>query len=214
MRKTNLTIALGVLLVGVGVAAAKGSSQRAVKQTFDSYTRALKARDGRTAAELVDRDTLAYFDQMRQHALRSRAQTVKGLNVMDKLMVLSIRAQLGAARLRTTSGKQFFALTVSRGMVAKNPGANQPLGLVTVRGNDAEAAIAVPPASPVKPRWHFRKENGRWKLRLVPLLRMVAPYMKQMLRNIDPDENAALLKIIKMVATKPVRPVGPALWNP
>lgn len=107
----KLAIALPLLL---GTQPPGPSADEAgVRKAFAQYRTALMKKDGASAADAVDTETLAYDDKMRGMALSAEADSVKKLGFLDRLMVLRLRRDVQLEKLRTAysrlnSGYGFF----------------------------------------------------------------------------------------------------------
>ena len=210
----NLSFAIAVLwLSGCVLPVIPGSDesvdQQSARQTFNAYKYALLNDLGPEAADLIGEKTLRHYDQLRQLALTADANDLKDLPSFNRLLVLAIRHNVAAPQLRKMQGKEIFAYGVKNQWVAKESVAPFELGTVNVYGNYASAEIlqrgnAIP--------WsiEFRKENGAWRINLLPLLERVSRERSAWL-NTYQDENKAIVAIIEQMSG---RKVDAAIWTP
>ena len=73
--------------------------EAAVRATFEAYRQALMAGDGETAAALVDRDTGAYFGELKRLALEGSEEEVRQRTFVDRLLVVAFRHQFAGEEL-------------------------------------------------------------------------------------------------------------------
>ncbi len=183
--------------------------QQAVRQIFSAYKYALLNDLGPEAADLISEKTLRHYDQLRQLALSADANELKELPSFNRLVVLAIRHNVAAAALRKMQGKDIFAHGVKNQWVAKDSVAPFELGNINIYGNYAGGDISFSGSS-ARSQLEFRKENGVWRLNLMPLLERVGRDRSAQL-NSNQDENKAILGIIEQMSG---RKVDAGIWTP
>ena len=183
--------------------------QQAVRQIFSAYKYALLNDLGAEAADLISEKTLRHYDQLRQLALTGDANELKELPSFNRLVVLAIRHNVAAIMLRKMQGKDIFAYGVKNQWVAKDSVAPFELGNINIYGNYAGGEISLNGSSG-NSQLEFRKENGVWRLNLMPLLERVGRERSAQL-NSYPDENKTIVGIIEQMSG---RKVDPGIWTP
>lgn len=183
--------------------------QQAVRQIFSAYKYALLNDLGPEAADLVSEKTLRHYDQLRQLALAGDANELKELPSFNRLVVLAIRHNVAAPALRKMQGKDIFSYGVKNQWVAKDSVAPFELGNINIYGNYAGGDISFSGSS-TNSQLEFRKENGVWRLNLMPLLERVGRERSAQL-NSNQDENKAILNIIEQMSG---RKVDAGIWTP
>ena len=183
--------------------------QQAVRQIFSAYKYALLNDLGPEAADLVSEKTLRHYDQLRQLALAGDANELKELPSFNRLVVLAIRHNVSAPALRKMHGKDIFSYGVKNQWVAKDSVAPFELGNINIYGNYAGGDISFS-GSTTSSQLEFRKENGVWRLNLMPLLERVSRERSAQL-NSNQDENKAILGIIEQMSG---RKVDAGIWTP
>lgn len=183
--------------------------QQAVRQIFSAYKYALLNDLGPEAADLISEKTLRHYDQLRQLALTGDATELKELPSFNRLVVLAIRHNVAAVTLRKMQGKDIFAYGVKNQWVAKDSVAPYELGNINIYGNYAGGDISINGSS-ANSQLEFRKENGVWRLNLMPLLERVSRDRSAQLNSYQ-DENKAILSIIEQMSG---RKVDPGIWTP
>jgi len=183
--------------------------QQAVRQIFSAYKYALLNDLGAEAADLVSEKTLRHYDQLRQLALAGDANELKELPSFNRLVVLAIRHNVAAPALRKMQGKDIFAYGVKNQWVAKDSVAPFEMGNINIYGNYASGDISIT-GSTTTSQLEFRKENGVWRLNLMPLLDRVSRDRSAQLNSYQ-DENKAILGIIEQMSG---RKVDAGIWTP
>ena len=115
---------LFLLLVFTQLASAQKKEEKKVRQTFESYKSAIMFDKGEQAAEYVDKHTIDYYSEMLNHTLYSDSAEIAALNLMDRLMVFSIRHRSPKETIVSLDGKGLLVYSINEGMVGKSSVAN------------------------------------------------------------------------------------------
>jgi hypothetical protein len=180
---------------------------------WNEYRRCLVARDGTSALAVLTPETFAEYERLRRLSLElTRAELVQA-DLMDRVVVLSVRARLTGAELRAMTGRELLRLSIDRGWV----GSNLPnsVKLKRVEGRVAYVAFVengeeMPFEIPM-----LRQSGSRWGVDLVELSRLVRPAMQQLLTRLaeqhGTDLNGALILIIeRLIGQAPPE----SIWDP
>ncbi len=209
MKRLLLAVMCAAAVGVLPAPAAAGDDESAIKATFNRYKAAVLAKNGKAAVAVVDAKTLAYYARMRRDALRAPKTTVKNMGLMDKLMVLSLRARFGK-KLRGMTARSVFIAAVDQGMVGAGGVRRGAIGNVRVRGSQALATM-LHKGRPTPMNWSFIKERGTWRLQLTPLIKLAEPALRQTIKQFKKPEDEVLIMLLKMVNKTPVTP---AVWHP
>jgi hypothetical protein len=178
--------------------------QAAVKQTFLDYQRAIGEKRGDQAADLAAQKTIAYFEWSRKSALTMPEAELRKQSLLDRMQVLVLRAKVDPPMLRKMDGRGLFVHAVNEGMVGKEAQSLVP-GSSEINGDTAQLGLSAGGQTlPPKQGFRFERENGKWKLDVMSIAAVAEGPLRQMLKSIDPDENAAIVKITEQIAQKPL----------
>ncbi len=181
-----------------------------VRAAFASYKAAAIGGDGAGAASFVDRTTVVYYDEALRRARTATEGEVRGLPLVDRLVVLSIRQRIPSATLRGLDGRRLVAAGVNEGWIGRQGTEHMELGEVTVNGDVADAPVLVD-GQPSEFAFRFRREPAGWRLDLTS----VHPATERALESaiaqsgMTPD---AFMEAALQQATG--RPVDPSIWSP
>lgn len=147
--------------------AARSAGADVPAAAFKGYQEALATKDGAAVAAAVTAGTLGYYEKMRVAALEAPAKDVRGLGVMDQIMVITLRAKVEPRDLRRWNASDLLAEAVRRGFMGPSVDPSVSLGKVAVRGPLGVAKVSL--AGKTLPfDWHFHQEGGAWKNDLLP----------------------------------------------
>jgi hypothetical protein len=134
---------------------------------------------------------------------------MKELPSFTRLVVLAIRHNIPPPTLRKMQGRDIFSFGIKNQWVAKDSVAPFELGNVNVYGSYASGEV-LNSGRRSSSLLEFRKEDGAWRVNLLPLLERVSKERSAQL-NSYPDENKAIVAILEQISG---RKVDPAIWTP
>ena len=109
----------------------------AVRTCFDDYKAAILSGNGKEAVRHISEKTLDYYAEIQTLALHGEASKVRALELMDRLMIISLRTRIPIQQLKSMSPRDLFVYAVENGWVGKE--SIQRLGLGTVLVKDLSA---------------------------------------------------------------------------
>ena len=147
---------------------------------------------------------------MQQLALYADASAVRNQSLVNQFQILTFRHRLAPAELRRMSRRELFEQAVDRGWVGKNAlGALKP-GEVSIAGETATVEI-LNDGAPTGFSHRFHRENGEWKLDLVPALALGNEAFEHIAQQQGITEEAVILMLLESVSGKPV---PKSIWAP
>ena len=200
---------VALLATAVPSLTAAVDEQGAVKATFKAYQTALVERDGAGAAAIVDRGTIDYYQRMRDLAVSGKAEQVKRLALLDKLMVVRMRHQIPLTKLKAMDGKAALAFGVTQGWIGSDV-AKVEAGPVEVDGARASVAFVVD-GKPTPLKLGMWRENGVWRVDLISLFRISGAAFRQRQQESGKSEDDFVRMLVGQLAGKPVRAT---IFNP
>ncbi len=208
-------VALILLLTMVGCAGRGGGSDVRAgtpQEAFAIYRTALLEADGATAAGIVTKRTLRYYDDVRRAALYSTRAELGKISVQKKMVALLFRLRFSGDALKSMSSRDIFALAVNNGMIGTEGARRIRLTDYQVTGRIAKAHIAGAKGAARKFTFDFMTENGGWKVDLISLLHLSEAIMWVSLdRSGAEDADAYIISTLEKIVR---RRVGPDVWTP
>ncbi len=193
---------LNLLLLLCGAAltaqsAGEANDEQLVRECFAGYKSAILKDKGLKAVEYVDSQTLKYYQDMLDKAKSADSVEVNGMNIMDKLMVFSVRHRTSRKDILKFDGKELLVYSIKEGMVGKNSVENNKIGRVEVEGDFAKGQL-VTNGSAVPMYFHFYKEQGYWKIDLTSIFPIAMDVFQKMSDESGLDENEYLLLLLEL----------------
>jgi hypothetical protein len=181
-----------------------------VKKTFDTYKQAILDDNGPLAASQIDSRTLQYYSSILEQVKTADSATVEGMNILDQLMVFSIRHRTSKAEILSFDGKALFVYAVKSGMVGKNSVQNAEIGTITITDNLAKGQM-LNKGQTVPIYFHFYKEASTWKLDLTSIFGVSTMAFQNMADGSGQKQSEYLFSLLEIISGK--KPEAD-IWKP
>lgn len=172
------------------------SDDQQITDVWNEYVISLVAGDGDTLADLVDKETISYYDHLAYSIRFDDSVELKSKRyLIEQLVVLRMRASVSRDTLLKITGRELLILARDSGGVFRDA----VIDHIVVKGRDAKAMVTLDSVQKLKMPVGFIKEDGQWKLRLYQLMLYSYPAIEETLRNeirennYDENEYLALL---------------------
>lgn len=155
-----------------------------IRETFAAYRQAVLARDAHKVVELVDRNTIGYYDRILSYAMEADSSKVRAFELFDQLIVLGIRQSVPAEKITGMDARALFVYTIEQGMIGEGNLQDLNVGEVEALSDSSARAQVTVHGQPQPLFFYFNRENGIWKIDLTsmfPEARIVV--IKQMERT-------------------------------
>ena len=188
--------------------------EAAVRATFEAYRQALMAGDGETAAALVDRDTGAYFGELKRLALEGSEEEVRQRTFVDRLLVVAFRHQFASEELAAMQLADVVVRATEIGWINSTAIEQLAVGEVRIEGNEATAAARTR-ASLEDPSlaggmdelaYRFVNEGGQWKFRFSALVSSIDEVMRDLAAQLGTDEDDLIFTLVESLTGVEVLP--------
>ena len=195
---------------------AQGDDAAAIRTLFDSYKAALLAGDGATASRLVDAETFAYFEEIKDLTLTGAPDVVKQRPFVDRLLIVTMRHELPAAELSEMDLEGLLRHAIDAGWIGKQSIAQLGMGEVTVNGDEATAVAISPGQTPADAalsdslRYRFVRENGEWRFGFRSLVESINQTIAQLTEQMGTDQDALIFMLVEQLSG---RKVLPEVWS-
>lgn len=179
-------------------AGANSLAEKKIQDCFKGYKSAILNDKGEKAVEFVDSRTIKYYSDILERTKNADSIAIEELNIMDKLMVFSIRHRTSKEDILSFDGRQLLVHAIQKGMVGKGSVANTEIGEVSVNEQFAKGQF-VSNGTPAPIYFHFYEEDGAWKVDLTSIYPIAIQAFQQMVDESGEDENESLFSILEMV---------------
>ncbi len=186
------------------------SDEQQIRDCFAAYKSAILNDKGEVAADQVDSRTINYYSDILAKSLTADSTLICQQNILDKLMILSVRHRTSEKDLLNFDGKELFIYSIKEGMVGKNSVANNELGEVTIDEDFGKGQLVA--NGMVAPMYfHFYKEDAKWKVDLTSIFTAGTAAFQAMAEESGQEENEYLFTLLELTTGE--QPTE-AIWKP
>ncbi len=214
-----MVVAAALVLVAAPLAAQpptqeSGDAEAAVRATFEAYRQALIAGDGERAAALVDRETDAYYRELKRLVLDGGEEEVRQRTFVDRFLIVAFRHQFDAAELTGMDLADVIVRAMEIGWINGAAIEQLAVGEVRIEGNEAFAAARTR-ASLEDPalgggidelEYRFVNEGGTWKFRFSALVSSIDEVMRNLAEQLGADEDDLIFTLVESLTGVEVLP--------
>jgi len=221
MRIITILICLSLIACGIQKQASEDlsaktetdtivSAEKKVRDCFAGYKSAILNDKGEEAVEFVDSRTIKYYSNILEKTKNADSTEIEDLNVMNKLMVFTVRHRTSKEDVLSFDGKRLLVYAIKEGMVGKSSVANIEIGELSIDEQFAKGQL-IANGTPAPAYFHFYEEDGAWKIDLTSIFPTATQAFQQMLDESGEDENEYLFMLLEMVTgEKP----NENIWKP
>jgi hypothetical protein len=193
--KHAATTLLFLLVLSISAFTQK-SEVKAVKASFDNYKQAILNDKGEEAVQYVDSRTINYYGDVLEKVRSADSATVNRLDLLDKVMVFSVRHRATKEDILSFDGKGLLVYAIKSGMVGKNSVVNSSIGDVTVEGTFAKGQY-VSNGQKAPFNFDFYKEDNAWKVDLTSIFSTTNIAFRKLVEESGQTENEFLFSILE-----------------
>ena len=209
----RVLLAIGLLVSGSALAQ-DGAVEEEVRRLFDRYKVALLQGDGELASDLVDADTMKFFDDIKHLALAGDEESVKKRPFVDRLLIVTMRHELDSADLQQMGLQGLLQHAVEAGWIGKQSIAQLDIGEIEVSGDEATGVAITTglqaPETEEPPLYRFVREEGVWKFRFHSLVQGINNLIGQFTAQMGTDEDDLIFLLVEQLSG---RKVLPDVWS-
>jgi hypothetical protein len=181
-----------------------------IRKTFSGYKSAVIEGNGPEAVRWVDNTTLSYYDRILQTSIKADSAKIQSLNILDKLMVFTVRHRIPPEEILAMKGDRFFVYAIEKNMIAKSSVASLELGEVTLNDKTATGQLIVHgQKSPLN--FIFNKESGIWKIDITSLFPVINDGLTKAIGFQGGTDSQFIFESLEALTGEPV---SPRIWRP
>ncbi|GAB4361146.1 MAG: hypothetical protein Kow00114_15410 [Kiloniellaceae bacterium] len=200
-----------LLFLALPLPALADSHASAVKESFLAYKTAILASDGEAAAALVTQESRDYYRKLADQALTLDRAGLHEIHLSDRLNAMLLRHSLEREQLESMSGGEVVSYAVDQGWIGREGADQLQLGNFQVDGDHASGTILRPDGAASPFKMEFVKEEGRWLLDLVALMKLTRAAFEYSVQQTGLSEDEF---VVLMLEYGTGRKPGPDIWSP
>lgn len=165
--------------------------KRAVRRCFEDYKKSIIEGRYEQTSNYLDKKTIAYYDNIAQMARIGDSNAISNLKILDQIAILLTRVSANQEQIKSFNGKSIFNFFIKNDFVNKEGMLNVWIAGVEIDGNFAIGQIDSKKLKELNPNnasrkkenpfVHFYKEDGKWKMNLLSMLKLLEPILQKAL---------------------------------
>jgi hypothetical protein len=171
---------------------------------YRTYRDAVAKGDGAAAAECVSASTFDEYQTFIRHARTADESMLRQQSIHTRLQVLLLRQRLDEAALSLLDGRELFVRMIDERWIGGETVAAVQIGDIQVRGERADAPTFAA-GQRTGDRTHFIRQDGRWKIDLVPGFRSADRRLAESAERERKSEDEFLLSLVETASGRPSR---------
>jgi hypothetical protein len=207
-----MKLKLSGLLIFLTFFSCRAQNEDEIKALFENEKNAEINADAKTLLDLADKNSIIYFEKIKNICLKSDSVSVRALNIFDKNLVLTFRGNLKFEELNAMTSADLFIYYFKSVIGLKSAIEDRILNNIKIFGNSATAelnskAIPYPDVFIVK----FYKEGNTWKYDFTSYFEINSHNLEKMNKMFDTSEDDYLHEVLPR---KGVNKPYAELWLP
>jgi hypothetical protein len=172
--------------------------EKELNVAYNSYKLAVSNSNGAEAASLVSGNTIRYYSSLLDLVQSADSSKLLMTGLLEKFTVLAIRQTVDWGRLRAMDGKELFIYAIENGQIGKDV-ANTSVGKVEQKNDNLAHGELLMGGKPTKRGTNFYREDGRWRVDLVEILKENEKSLKKMMEQPNMSESQCIVLFFKQV---------------
>ena len=169
-----------------------------LSDVYEGYKNAVLNGNGEGAAYYVSSQTIIYYDKLLDLVQNADSSKLVLAGLFEKFTVLAIRQTVDWARLRAMNGKDLFIYAIQNGMIGKNI-SKTSLGDGEYKNDHFTKGELMANKKPTGKYMLFYREDGRWRLDLLDMLRENGKNLDKMMGHPELNETQRMVLFFKQV---------------
>lgn len=187
-------------------------AKKEIVKTFDTYKKAIINGDSKTAIAQLDKNSIKYYQEILDVSLRADSAQINQLEVLDKLIVLSVKHKVPKEELIKMNGLQLLNYSIDHGLIGnKNTINDIEIGEVDINGEIAYGQFIVKKQkTPLY--FGFTYDQSQWRLDVTSVFEPVGFAIRKLVEMQNKEENEVILMMIE--STSQGKKVDKEIWKP
>ena len=186
-------------------------AKKEITSAFNNYKKAILKQDSKLALAQLDKNSFDYYDQVLNIALRANQQQLDELEILDKLMVLSVKHRVPKEQLIKMNGRELLIYALDNGLIGKNTVEKAELGDIDIKGEIAYGQYII--SEQKTPLYFgFTYDQSQWRLDITSIFEPAGYGIRKLVEMQNKDENEVIIMMIE--STTPGQKVSQEIWKP
>jgi hypothetical protein len=171
-----------------------------IKESFNSYKKAIINDDGKEAVKYVDSRTIKYYDKILELTKNADSVQIEKSTIMEKFFVLAIRHTTPKDSIFKFTGQTLYSYAIEKGMTGKEGAIQLYIDRIDVEDNFAIVEVKSKNAkSDPAIKINYYKENETWKADWTSFFILGNIAFKNLIKSSRLEENEFIIHTLNEV---------------
>lgn len=183
-----------------------------IVKVFETYKKGILSGDSKMAIAQLDKNSINYYQEVLDISLRADSVQINQLEVLDKLMVLSIKHKVPKEELIKMNGLQLLNYSIDNGLIGNKNSINEvEIGQVDINGEIAYGQFIVKKQkTPLY--FGFTYDQTQWRLDITSVFEPTGFAIRKLVEMQNKSANDVIIAMIE--STTPGIKVTKDIWKP
>lgn len=189
----------------------KKKATKDILKVFKEYKNAILSGNSDLAIKQIDKNSFDYYQEVLNLSLRADSTQINQLEVLDKLMVLSVRHRVPKANLLKMNGKELLTYSIDNGMIAKSTVEHIEMGEIDINGEIAYGEFLI--NNQKTPLYFgFTYDQSQWRFDVTSVFEPTGFAIRKLMKMQNKTDNDVILMMIQ--SSTPDQKVEKNIWKP
>ena len=188
----------------------ESSTLSKLEKTYKGFMTACDEGNGEKAIQYLDHNSMVFFELMLNDLWYADSTSLEKLPVAEKHTILILRQTVPQEKLISFIPRTLAIYVLGEITPGSYVRGGYKLGELREENSKAFARLLVRDFY-VDPEFEFTKENGHWKLSLIPFLQDAETHLLARYKKANTSEKDFILFLMESYSDKPI---SPEIWNP
>ncbi|HEY4539108.1 MAG TPA: hypothetical protein VIG94_03735 [Faecalibacter sp.] len=187
-------------------------AKKEIVKAFETYKKGILSGDSKTAIAQLDKNSINYYQEVLDISLRADSAQINQLEVLDKLIVLSVKHKVPKEELIKMNGLQLLNYSIDNGLIGNKNTINEiEIGEVDINGEIAYGQFIVKKQkTPLY--FGFTYDQSQWRLDITSVFEPTGFAIRKLVEMQNKSANEVIITMIE--STTPGKKVSKDIWKP
>lgn len=186
-------------------------AKKEIVNVFTTYKNAIVKNDVKTAVLQLDKSSFNYYDEILNTSLRADEAQINQLELLDRLMVLSVKHRVPKDKLITMDGKDLLIYALENDIINNNRVETMGIGDIDVNGDIAYGQFLQNNQN-IALYLGFSFDQSQWRLDITSLAEPTGFAIRKLVEMQNKTENEVIIMMIE--SSTPGQKVSKDIWKP
>ncbi|MBS7334336.1 MAG: hypothetical protein KIG88_12145 [Weeksellaceae bacterium] len=186
-------------------------AKKEIVNVFTTYKNAIVKNDVKSAILQLDKSSFSYYDEILNTSLRADEAQLNQLEILDRLMVLTVKHRVPKDQLIKMNGKDLLIYALENDIINNNRVEKMGIGDIEINGDIAYGQFLQDNKN-IALYLGFSYDQSQWRLDVTSLAEPTGFAIRKLVEMQNKDENEVIFMMIE--ASTPNQKISKDIWKP